>query len=276
MKTYTIYKHTNIINGKSYIGLTCQKVTNRWKNGFGYTKETQPVFYSAIQKYGWENFSHEILEKEIPTLEQANQREQYWIAYYHTWVYDPYCNGYNTTQGGDGNLGHKVSDEARLQMSKSHQGQQSWAKGKTFSEEHRRHLSESKRGKPRQKHSEETKQKMSEAAKGRPRTAETCKKISESKKGSIPWNKGKQGLQTHVVSEEVRLKIAQANGILVECLDQDTNTITYYHSISEAIRQLQPHTTSGLTYQFRQLTQHKCEYILIDHYKIKLKNKENS
>lgn len=276
MKTYTIYKHTNTINGKSYIGLTCQKVTNRWKNGFGYSKETQPVFYKAIQKYGWENFTHEILENNILTLEQANQREQYWIAYYHTWVYDPYCNGYNTTQGGDGNLGHKVSDESRLQMSKSHQGQQSWAKGKTFSEEHRRRLSEAKRGKPRQKHSEETKQKMSEKAKGRPRTAETCKKISESKKGSIPWNKGKQGLQTHTVSEDTKLKIARANGIVVECLDQNTNVLTYYYSISEAIRQLTPVTTVSLIYHFRKLTEHKCEYLLIDHYKIKLKDKEIS
>jgi hypothetical protein len=99
--SYLIYKHTNKLNGKSYIGQTSQKATLRWRNGTGY-KES-PIFYAAIQKYGFANFTHEILEENLATKELANQREQYWIAYYHTWIYDPDCNGYNSTQGGSCN-----------------------------------------------------------------------------------------------------------------------------------------------------------------------------
>lgn len=99
--SYLIYKHTNKINGKSYIGQTSQKATRRWRNGYGY-KES-PIFYAAIKKYGFDNFNHEILEENIITKALANQREQYWIAYYHTWIYDPLCNGYNGTAGGTTN-----------------------------------------------------------------------------------------------------------------------------------------------------------------------------
>lgn len=96
--TYIIYRHINKLNGKSYIGLTSQKATRRWRNGFGY-KES-PIFYAAIKKYGFDNFYHEIIEDNIPSKAIANEREQYWIAYYHTWIYDPECNGYNSTPGG--------------------------------------------------------------------------------------------------------------------------------------------------------------------------------
>lgn len=96
--SYLIYKHTNKINGKSYIGQTCQKATRRWRNGSGYKESV--VFYAAIQKYGFDNFTHEILEENLETKALANEREQYWISYYHTWIYDPKCNGYNSTQGG--------------------------------------------------------------------------------------------------------------------------------------------------------------------------------
>lgn len=99
--SYLIYKHTNKINGKSYIGQTCQKPSRRWRNGSGYKESV--IFYAAIQKYGFNNFTHEILEENLETKALANEREQYWISYYHTWIYDPKCNGYNSTQGGTHN-----------------------------------------------------------------------------------------------------------------------------------------------------------------------------
>ena len=97
--SYIIYKHTNKINGKVYIGQTLQKVSRRWRGGSGYCG--QPLFYNAIIKYGWDNFSHEILVSNIETLEEANTLEIYWINYYHSYIYDPQCNGYNSTAGGD-------------------------------------------------------------------------------------------------------------------------------------------------------------------------------
>ena len=100
MQKYCIYKHTCTVNEKSYIGQTCQKPARRWEaNGKGY--EDQSVFWSAIQKYGWNTFTHEILEEGL-TLSQANEREKYWIAYYHTYINDPGSCGYNATRGADG------------------------------------------------------------------------------------------------------------------------------------------------------------------------------
>lgn len=97
---YCIYKHTCKINGKSYIGQTCNKPSKRWKSGGkGYEEQ---VFGAAIQKYGWDNFTHEILESGLPTVQEANDREKYWIAYYHTYINDPESQGYNATPGGDG------------------------------------------------------------------------------------------------------------------------------------------------------------------------------
>ena len=54
-KQYTVYMHVNKINNKKYIGITCQKLNKRWRNGKGY--ENSPHFYMSINKYGWDNFN---------------------------------------------------------------------------------------------------------------------------------------------------------------------------------------------------------------------------
>ena len=102
-KIWVIYKHTLVLDcphkGWSYIGQTRMPTKIRWKSGYGYTSKCQ-IFRSAIDKYGWDSFSHEILEDGILTLEEANEREKYWIAHYHTFIRDPECRGYNMTPGG--------------------------------------------------------------------------------------------------------------------------------------------------------------------------------
>ena len=92
---YIIYKHVSP-NNEVYIGQTSQKAESRWDDGFGYLN-SKTKFAKAIIKYGWENFTHEIIETDIPTLEEANEKEIYWIAYY-----DSYYNGLNSTLGGSG------------------------------------------------------------------------------------------------------------------------------------------------------------------------------
>ena len=79
---YTIYLHKNKINNKVYIGQTIQdNLNDRWKNGLGY--KTCTYFYNAIQKYGWDNFEHLILEQgQNLTKEELNQKEQYYINLY--------------------------------------------------------------------------------------------------------------------------------------------------------------------------------------------------
>ena len=114
-KGYTIYKHTNRFNGKCYIGQTkCEDLTRRWTGGNGY-KECKH-FYNAILKYGWKSFAHEILETGL-TADEANDREQYYIALYRS--NDPEY-GYNIRKGGQETV--------------------------TFSEEGLRHISECSKG----------------------------------------------------------------------------------------------------------------------------------
>ena len=87
-KNYIVYQHTNLINGKKYIGITKRINPNlRWQNGKGYSK--QPKFYNAIQKYGWDNFSHEIIAQELTEIE-AKELETHYIK-----IYNSIDNGYN-------------------------------------------------------------------------------------------------------------------------------------------------------------------------------------
>ena len=94
MESYLIYKHTNKVNGKCYIGQTCEvnNPASRWRSGTGYAR--QPKFYRAIKKYGWEMFEHSILEY-CQSQAQANFRECYWIAHF-----DSVNKGYNSSTGG--------------------------------------------------------------------------------------------------------------------------------------------------------------------------------
>ena len=94
MNNYCIYLHENKINGKVYVGQTCQKPQYRWNNGQGY-KECS-YFYKAIQKYGWENFNHIILAEKL-TLEQANFLEEYYISIFDSTNSE---SGYNLQKGG--------------------------------------------------------------------------------------------------------------------------------------------------------------------------------
>lgn len=101
---YIIYMHVNKINGKKYIGQTCQEnINHRWKNGLGYKPCT--YFYHAIEKYGWDNFDHIILETNIGSALEANEAEKYYIQLYETT--DP-KKGYNILYGGQ----HSISPNA--------------------------------------------------------------------------------------------------------------------------------------------------------------------
>ncbi len=92
-RTYSIYRHISP-SGKSYIGITKQNVDRRFQNGNGYN--TQPAFWRAIKKYGWENFKHEIVEENL-TEKEASEREDYFIKeVFHSFA----PNGYNVAEGG--------------------------------------------------------------------------------------------------------------------------------------------------------------------------------
>lgn len=125
MKKWVVYCHLNKINGKRYIGITCKKPSYRWDNGKGYCSSR--IFNKAIQKYGWNNFEHIILETDL-TRDEAKLRECYWISYYHTYIKDPACHGYNGTEGGDvpWNVGMSLSPEQKSKWEVSVKNNINW------------------------------------------------------------------------------------------------------------------------------------------------------
>ena len=100
-----IYKITNKVNNKAYIGQTIDPVQKRWNEHiYAAYREDDNRYYlhRAIKKYGADNFNFEVLE-EVPN-EQLDEKEIYYIAQWHTYRYDELGNqGYNLTRGGQGN-----------------------------------------------------------------------------------------------------------------------------------------------------------------------------
>lgn len=94
----SIYKITNDINDKVYIGKTLHTIEKRFqehiKDAEKRDNEKRPL-YSAMRKYGVEHFSVELVEK-VDIAELSN-REIYWISFYNS-----YKDGYNATLGGEG------------------------------------------------------------------------------------------------------------------------------------------------------------------------------
>ena len=231
MKTYNyIYKITNQINGKIYIG---KHSTDNLDDGY---MGSGILIRKAEKKYGKENFTKEYLAF-CDTEEKLNWFEKFYIKKYKAREV-----GYNLTNGGDGHLGFIMTEETKQKLSEANKGKtlseetkqklrkpkteetkqklSEAKKGKTFSEEHKQKLSEAKKGKTLSEehkrklsevtkkrlvekgvpfkgkhHSLESRQKISDAMKGKTFSEEHKQKISEAKKGKIPWNKGKKLLE---------------------------------------------------------------------------------
>lgn len=170
-----IYKITNIINGKCYIGQTTIGIKKRYNNaGVGIeriyryyklckenTNYCNKHLLRAFEKYGVENF--ELIEKfDIAfSKTELDIKEKHYID-----LFNCMNNGYNLQEGGSNG---KMSKETRKKMSESQ-------KGKIHSEDSKRKISQSLIG---HKTSNETKNKIREKALGRKLSEETKKKISE-------------------------------------------------------------------------------------------------
>ena len=108
----SVYCHTSP-SGKRYVGISMYP-EKRWANGNGYKKNF--LFYRAIQKYGWENFTHEILYSNL-SLDEANRIER---ALIEEWGLTNPMFGYNLRDEGNGGFGL----DARRKMSESRIGNQ--------------------------------------------------------------------------------------------------------------------------------------------------------
>ena len=106
-KKWTVYCHQNKINGKKYIGITCCSIKTRWgTNGSRYAF----YFGNAIQKYGWDNFEHFILYRDV-SKDFAITLEKLLIEAFNT---QDTQFGYNLTAGGEGALTPSQSTRNKL------------------------------------------------------------------------------------------------------------------------------------------------------------------
>ena len=130
--TWTVYRHISP-SGKVYIGITSVKPELRWNRGYG----KQTIFGKAISKYGWNNFTHEILFTHL-TKEEAEVKEIEFIKIYknvnlsYNDAEGGFCRGKQSertkelirqkTLGHKRNLGHITSEETKRKISEANKG----------------------------------------------------------------------------------------------------------------------------------------------------------
>lgn len=169
-----LYCLTNLVTGKRYVGVTTTSLRARWKSHIGFARRhvTNTILAKAIRKYGPGAFALEEMDR-LPlgsTLDQLFALEREAIKREGTKA----PAGYNLTDGGDGTIGYKFTDEQRAKI----------------------------RGR---RHTAETRQKMSVARKGYRQTAEAKAKIGAAaslrNKGRVVLSlRGKKLTEEHKVA----------------------------------------------------------------------------
>lgn len=180
-----IYKITNKINSKAYIGQTIQKLENRWKRHIN-SKNNGSAIRFAIQKYGKENFEIKVLTR-CNSLEEMNHRETYYIKLFDT--FGP--NGYNLTSG---DTNKKLAQETKDKISVAHLG-------KKLSKDHKKKIGKGITGR---KVSQATKAKIAIGNTGNIKSVETREKISFSKK--LYYKNNPESAKNHSLKLKKRFK----------------------------------------------------------------------
>jgi group I intron endonuclease len=157
---YSIYKATNSINGKVYIGFDSSWPKRKNEHLWASSRSNNNTFYNAIRKYGADNFIWEVIYQSINGEHTKNVMEKFFITEYNSYIHFNCSNGYNMTLGGEGTLGHVHSQQTKDKISKSNIG-------KKMPDESVSCMKETKRNRGYTKHS------------------------GQFKKGNSPWNKNK-------------------------------------------------------------------------------------
>lgn len=210
-----IYKCTNKLNGKVYIGQTIQSFEKRigdHRRTSTYSPKDCPALYNAFKKYGFESFTWEIIHT-AETLEELNEKEIFWIKE-HNSVDSKF--GYNCCLGGGGRLQTEEQKLRQGQISKNY-----WAG-----------LSEEARLK--------RKEKLSISNLGRVHSKETRKKISDSNKGKVQteeWKEKRISKLRGIKRTEEQNKVnKESHGKPILQLSLEGKFIKEFISISEASR----------------------------------------
>ena len=206
MALFCVYCHT-APDGRRYIGITSRKPEKRWNYGKGYSENT--YFTRAIEKYGWNNFKHEILMEGL-TIDEASDAEIRLIKEYRSAERE---FGFNLELGGL-NGRKMLSEETKRKIGDSHRGrytEKQW-------EATRRRMG---KGHP---HTEEAKKKIGDAHRGRKMSEAQRKLMSETRKGKCLSEKTKEKLKA--TWEKQKKKVIM--------FDMDWNEIRTYDSMDEA------------------------------------------
>ena len=212
---YTVYKHISP-SGKYYIGITMQKPQTRWRrDGSGYRHN--PYFYNAIQKYGWDNFQHEILFENL-TKSEAEQKEIELIACYKSNQRD---YGYNISNGGNCVGTHSEESKKKIAYANQNRSQETREKlrkavlGKKLSIETRKKMSESRIGRV---FSEESKRKISESHKGIKQSEEHRKHNGEAhKKPVVQFSKNGDFIKRYDCAKNAGIELNIQNVSITAC-----------------------------------------------------------
>ena len=178
---FLVYIHTSP-NGKRYVGITSKTPQERWGAG-GNAYKDNIHFWNAIQKYGWNNFQHDIVATDL-SLDDACALEIQLISEYH--AMDPNY-GYNHTTGGNYSI---PDEETRKRLSRAIR------KSRKEHPEINEKISKSLQGHPT---SDETREKISKALQGTKHSEEFCQKQRARRhteetlnklRGQVGWSRG--------------------------------------------------------------------------------------
>jgi group I intron endonuclease len=217
-----IYKITNIVNSKIYIGQTIQeKLEKRLTKHIrdARNKTTNSALHNSIRKYGFENFVIELIEDKLTTKIDLDRKEKFWISSTKSNVK---AIGYNLTNGGSGILGFRHSVATKNYMKERMSGNNNPFFGQRHSEKMKRFISESGKGRvPWNKGlsvdghpcSEETKQAVSKAQKGKIVSELSRKHMSDAHLGKV-------------VAEKTRNKISKTQKLQPKFLCENCGTLS--------------------------------------------------
>lgn len=220
-------------NGKSYVGLTKNLTNRKSTHKRDMTKRVKRPLYGALNKYGWENVTFEVVRSEIDTLEMANRWEKYYVYKYKSHIS---LNGYNASFGGDGSLGTKMSEDHKAKtLEMTHQR---WkdpeyrakmyeaTSQRKFDENTKRKMSISAKNRIQKQghswkgrsHSEDSRSKMSATKKKMDySTIKTGKRVTCSKIGFTFFSRSDccdyLGISTHVFYSEINNKKSYGYGL---------------------------------------------------------------
>lgn len=242
----TIYKATNKINGKIYIGQTLQRLSDRIRNHKKASRTKNTYFCSALKKYGIDGFIWEEIDK-ANSLDELDFLEILWINLY---ISNSKEYGYNLRSGGT--KGNRLNGDTISKIKEKFASGESiiWAKGKKFSEEHRQKISQGNKGKV---FSKETKEKMSKnhadfKGEKNPRFGQNNYNVWLEKYGKEiadkkleEWKK-KQSVNSSGMANPMYGKVRSDVSKKVICIDTNIT----YNSISEAAELTNLHI-SGIT-----------------------------